>query len=80
MKGKKHFNYSLSSHIKNQTIRIEAGADLGKKKLGGLNYAVSSISSYLRTFSLLFMVKKSKRMLRGYPWVFFGVGGLRSAL
>ena len=34
MKGKKHFNYSLSSHIKTQTIRIEAGADLGTKKIG----------------------------------------------
>lgn len=40
MKGKKHFNYSLSSHIKNQTIRIEAGADLGKKKLGGQSLAI----------------------------------------
>lgn len=47
MKGKKHFNYSLSSHIKNQTIRIEAGADLGTKK----NWE-DSITQFLQSLAI----------------------------
>lgn len=35
-----------------------AGVDPGKKNLRGLNYIVSSTSSYLGTFNLLFMMKK----------------------
>ena len=40
-----------------------------KQKIGGLNYTVSSTSSHLGTFSLLFMVKKLKGVFWGYPWV-----------
>lgn len=40
-----------------------------KKKFRGLSYAVYLICSHLQSFNLLFIVKKSKKVLLRYPWI-----------
>ncbi len=59
------FPYLVLMYSYNMMIR----GGSSNKKLGGLNYAVSSTSNHLGIFSLSFIVKKSKEVLREYPWV-----------
>jgi hypothetical protein len=67
------FPYLVLMYSYNMMIR----GGSSNKKLGGaqlrsffnLNYVVSSTSNHLGIFSLSFIVKKSKEVLREYPWV-----------
>lgn len=50
-------------------IFSDTQGQIQEKKLEEFSYIVYSISNYLETFNLSIMVKKSKGVLRRYPWV-----------